>query len=101
MELFSPFNYSIAALEMHHENKKDRPSGTAKTVEKVLKNSCQTVSIRSGHYPGVHKVFFDAPEETIEISHTARTREGFARGALEAAQWLTKKKKVFLHLMIL
>ena len=94
-ELFLPFNYSIAALEMHHENKKDRPSGTAKTLETVLNNNCKTVSIRSGYYPGVHKVFFDVPEETIEISHTARNREGLARGALEAAQWLTKKEKGF------
>ena len=94
-QLFTPFNYSIAALEMHHENKQDKPSGTGKTLEKVLKNSCQTLSIRSGHYPGNHTVFFDAPEDTVEMTHRARNREGFARGALEAALWILTKEKGF------
>jgi len=50
-------------------------------------------SLRIGNVPGTHSLFFDSSADTIEITHTARSREGFASGAVRAAQWLAEKKR--------
>jgi 4-hydroxy-tetrahydrodipicolinate reductase len=52
-------------------------------------------SLRVGSVPGTHSLFFDSPADTIEITHTARSREGFASGAIRAAQWLPGRKGFF------
>ena len=83
-------NFEIALLTAETEVFK-----VSAAFEKLFNNSCQTLSIRSGHYPGSHTVFFDAPEDTVEMTHRARNREGFARGALEAALWILTKEEGF------
>lgn len=104
--------YDVFVHEFHHKRKKDSPSGTAiTTAHKILENFprknqviTQTLdraitedelhvsSTRGGDVPGTHQVYFDSPFDTIEISHTARTREGFAVGAVMAAEWVKDKK---------
>lgn len=77
--------------EAHHAAKKDAPSGTALALERAVAASGLTVDVsstRAGHIPGTHTVGFDAPAETITLTHTARDRTAFARGALEAAKWI-------------
>ena len=113
-ELANKFaDYDIGGFEAHHNKKLDSPSGTAKTLaEGVLsridrKNKIvyETIdrkpeadefhfpSLRMGCVPGTHSLFFDSPADTIEITHTARSREGFASGAVLAAEWLCAKKR--------
>jgi len=105
--------YDVGGFEVHHNKKIDSPSGTAKILaEGVLsridrKNRIvwETMnkkpeayefhfpSLRMGSVPGTHSLFFDSQADTIEITHTARTREGFASGAILAAQWLTSEER--------
>jgi 4-hydroxy-tetrahydrodipicolinate reductase len=105
--------YDAGGFEIHHNKKMDSPSGTAKVlIEGVLarldrKNKIiwETMnrkpeadelhfpSLRMGSVPGTHSLFFDSTADTIEITHTARSREGFASGAVRAAQWLTAIKR--------
>ena len=113
-KLFDPFaEYDVAGLESHHNKKADAPSGTAKTlVEQVLAQMTRKkkavygtlerkpeadeihyASLRIGSVPGTHSLLFDSAADTIEITHTARSREGFAAGAVLAAEWLTAKKR--------
>jgi 4-hydroxy-tetrahydrodipicolinate reductase len=110
-KLADPFpEYDVGGYEVHHNKKVDSPSGTAKTlVEKVLAqmkrkriavydkldrppaaDELHYASLRVGAAPGIHTLTFDSPADTIEISHTARGREGLASGALTAAQWLAE-----------
>ena len=108
--LFDPFaEYDVGGVEVHHRNKADSHSGTAKTLmEKVLPgmkrkkkviwdlpkdevlsdDAIHFASQRHGTVPGTHSLFFDSAADTIEITHTARSREGFALGAVIAAEWL-------------
>lgn len=86
--------------ELHHAAKRDAPSGTALALEAALKRSGYERSIdvsstRAGSIPGTHTVGFDAPSETITLTHTARDRSIFARGALEAARWIDGKRGWF------
>jgi 4-hydroxy-tetrahydrodipicolinate reductase len=79
--------------EAHHAAKRDAPSGTALLLEAAMKEHAFTrpidvSSTRAGSIPGTHTIGFDAPGETITLTHTARDRSGFARGALEAARWV-------------
>lgn len=88
--------YGAWAWEIHHAAKKDAPSGTLlKVVDEMRKaDPRREVSIgsnRAGFHPGTHEVGFDSSADTITIRHTARNREGFARGALMAAQWIIGK----------
>ena len=113
-KMMDPFKeYDVAGFETHHNNKADSPSGTAKTlVERVLAQMTrkkravyQTLdrkpeadelhyaSLRVGTVPGTHSLLFDSAADTIEITHTARSREGFAAGAVLAAEWLTAKNR--------
>lgn len=79
--------------EAHHANKKDAPSGTALQLVQAMRaagyeRSIAVTSTRAGHVPGTHTVGFDGPAESVMLTHTARDRSAFARGALVAARWL-------------
>jgi len=86
-------------IETHHSAKKDAPSGTAQSLEKIAAaewgRAIDITSVRTGAVPGTHEFLFDAPFEQIVIRHEARDRRVFADGALLAAKWLIGKKGVF------
>ena len=89
--------YGAWAWEIHHAAKKDAPSGTLlKLVEEMKKagyaRPIDVGSNRAGTVPGTHEIGFDSGADTITLRHTARSREGFARGALKAADWIIGKK---------
>jgi 4-hydroxy-tetrahydrodipicolinate reductase len=93
-------NYGAWGWEIHHSAKKDAPSGTLlKLVEEMRKAGyslpVSVSSNRAGAIPGTHEIGFDSPADTLTLRHTARSREGFARGALKAAQWVVGKKGFF------
>jgi len=113
-ELVNNFpEYDIGGFEAHHNKKIDSPSGTAKVlaegvlarIDRKKKIVWETMnrkqaddelhypSLRMGSVPGQHSLFFDSYADTIEITHTARSREGFASGAVHAAQWLSAEKR--------
>jgi 4-hydroxy-tetrahydrodipicolinate reductase len=78
--------------EAHHARKRDAPSGTALALREILQRQLggrevPVASTRAGHIPGTHRVGFDAPGEQILLTHAARSRDGFAAGALLAARW--------------
>ena len=92
--------YGAWAWEIHHTTKKDAPSGTLLALVNEMKaagyqRTIDTSSNRAGTHPGSHEIGFDSAADTITLRHTARSREGFARGALKAAQWIPGKKGVF------
>lgn len=102
--------YSVSIEEIHHTEKQDAPSGTAITIaEGILSNTDYSswklgdanageipiTSKRIGNYAGTHTVDYDSPIDQIRIRHTAHSREGFAEGAVIAAEWLLDKKGVF------
>jgi 4-hydroxy-tetrahydrodipicolinate reductase len=92
--------YGAWAWEIHHITKKDAPSGTLlKLVEEMKKagyaGPIDVSSSRAGAHPGTHEIGFDSAADTITLRHSARGREGFARGALKAAQWVAGKKGFF------
>lgn len=89
--------YGSWAWEIHHATKKDAPSGTLlKLVEEMKKagypRQIDVSSNRAGTHPGTHVIGFDSAADTITLRHTARNRDGFARGALKAAKWIVGKK---------
>jgi 4-hydroxy-tetrahydrodipicolinate reductase len=80
-------------LEEHHATKRDAPSGTAKLLQDALRQGdpgrpFPITSVRAGAIPGTHTVTYDAAAESVTLNHVARSREGFAAGALAAAEWL-------------
>lgn len=92
--------YEAWAWEIHHSAKKDAPSGTLLKLVADMKKAgyegrIDVGSNRAGRIPGTHEIGFDSAADTITLRHTARSREGFARGALRAAQWLHGKKGLF------
>lgn len=92
--------YGAWGWEIHHAAKKDAPSGTLLRLAEEMKKSGfeRPVSLsanRAGAVPGTHEIGFDSAADTITLRHTARSREGFARGALRAAVWVAGKKGVF------
>ena len=96
-ELFAKFDdYEAFIEERHHSRKKDAPSGTAlklkDIVAKHIKNDFSVTSTRAGNIPGTHLIGFDANADTIELIHTARSREGFASGAILAAEWIVNRQ---------
>ena len=99
--LLAPQNdFSAFVHEAHHQAKKDAPSGTALLLKSAMAAAGFTrpidvSSTRSGYIPGIHTVGFDGPAETITLTHTARDRTAFARGALTAAQWVKGRKGWF------
>lgn len=97
--------YTPALVETHHVHKLDHPSGTAVTLaEQIVEAHTPTTSwveeapapegamivshIRRGEVPGIHEIVWDSPVDSITIAHSAKTREGFALGAVMAAEWL-------------
>ncbi len=115
-QLFNTFEqYDVFTHEFHHRQKADSPSGTALSVgktllktmpkkreifaetshEKIAPERLHLTSTRGGYVPGTHEVFFDSEADTVEIRHTARSRAGFASGAIKAAEWLNGKHGFF------
>lgn len=102
--------YNVRMNEIHHTQKLDAPSGTAIslangviansaytewTLETPSENQIHIEAERIANVPGTHSVFYDSDVDTIEIKHTAHSREGFALGAVVAAEWLLGKKGVY------
>ena len=103
--------YSISMEEIHHTQKLDAPSGTAISLAKgIIENTDYTSwtldanpkekelpieALRIENVPGTHSIFYTSEVDTIEIKHTAHSREGFALGSVVAAEWLVGKKGVF------
>ena len=99
-ELFSKFeDYEAFIEEQHHSRKKDAPSGTALKLKSIIAEHItkefSVASTRAGNIPGTHRVGFDSAADQILLEHFARSREGFASGALLAAKWIVGKKGVF------
>jgi 4-hydroxy-tetrahydrodipicolinate reductase len=89
--------YEAWAWEIHHSAKKDAPSGTLlKLVDEMreagYRRNVDVASNRAGTIPGTHEIGFDGTADTITLRHTARSREGFALGAIKAAEWVAGKK---------
>lgn len=112
-KLFNRYEmYDVFCYELHNNQKVDSPSGTAKVIGKILldhidrkkklvfdkldrrieKDELHVASVRAGFIPGIHVVGFDSEADTIEIKHEARSRRGFAMGAVLAAKWIQGKK---------
>ncbi|MYH53828.1 MAG: dihydrodipicolinate reductase [Gemmatimonadetes bacterium] len=92
--------YDLAAFESHHRGKRDAPSGTAlRLLDEVRaagwSGEIDVTSQRTGHVPGTHELQWDSAADTVQIRHTARSRAGFARGALAAAQWIHGRSGVY------
>lgn len=86
--------------ERHHAAKKDAPSGTAILLKRSMERAgfprpIDVSSARAGHIPGTHTIGFDGPAETITLTHAARDRTAFARGALAAARWIDGRRGWF------
>lgn len=92
--------YGAWAWEIHHEAKRDAPSGTLVNIVETMRRRGYARPIdvsasRAGKHPGTHEVGFDSAADTITLRHVARNREGFARGALKAAGWVLGRKGVY------
>lgn len=92
--------YGAWIHEAHHAAKRDAPSGTALALRDIMvgasyKRPIDMSSTRAGAIPGTHTVGFDGASDTIELTHTARDRRGFAAGALLAARWLEGRRGWF------
>lgn len=90
-------DYEAWLYEIHHSRKKDAPSGTALQIRKVMEQEgwnrrIDVASSRAGAIPGTHQVGFDSEADTITLQHTARSRVGFAHGALRAARWMIGRR---------
>ncbi|HZX19530.1 MAG TPA: 4-hydroxy-tetrahydrodipicolinate reductase [archaeon] len=103
--------YDVGGIELHHNKKADSPGGTAKALAEIIKKNIKRknkivyemvdgqikpeelhfASARIGFIPGTHKIIMDSNADTIELTHTARNRDGFALGAIFAAEWIRKK----------
>jgi 4-hydroxy-tetrahydrodipicolinate reductase len=92
--------YEAWGWEIHHSAKKDAPSGTLKKLAEEMRAAGYEKPVnlsasRAGAIPGTHEIGFDSLSDTITLRHTARSREGFARGALQAARWIAGKQGCF------
>ncbi|GHF96213.1 4-hydroxy-tetrahydrodipicolinate reductase [Deinococcus piscis] len=117
--LFAPFaDYDALLHEFHHAGKADSPSGTALELAQAVQGEWQRQpelhtgrldrqrrpeelhlsSTRGGSIPGTHTVIFDSPADTVELTHRARSREGFAAGAVQAAEWIAAGRQGFFTL---
>jgi 4-hydroxy-tetrahydrodipicolinate reductase len=88
--------YEPFVEEQHHSRKRDAPSGTALWLKDIVASSFadefSVTATRAGNIPGTHRVGFDGPTDQILLEHVARSREGFAAGAITAAEWIVGKK---------
>lgn len=92
--------YGAWAWEIHHDAKKDAPSGTLLHLVEAMRQHGFTRTIdvsssRAGKHPGTHEIGFDSAADTITLRHVARGREGFAHGALKAAKWILDRQGVY------
>jgi 4-hydroxy-tetrahydrodipicolinate reductase len=92
--------YGAWGWEIHHAAKRDAPSGTLLALVNTMRDAgyihpVEVSCSRAGSHPGTHEIGFDSPDDTITLRHSARSRDGFARGALFAAQWIAGRKGVF------
>lgn len=99
-ELFASLDqYQAFIEEQHHSRKKDAPSGTAINIRNLMEQSgkapVSVTSTRAGEIPGTHTVGFDSVADQITLTHMARSREGFAAGALLAARWIKGRKGIY------
>ena len=91
------YDYQGQIFERHHAQKKDAPSGTAITLQKIVRESggqekeVEIVSFREGDVVGMHEITFDSLNDRIYLCHDAKSRRGFAEGAVRAAEWLAGK----------
>jgi 4-hydroxy-tetrahydrodipicolinate reductase len=93
------FDYSGQIFERHHAGKKDAPSGTALTIQNIIRQAggestekdVEIVSFREGEAVGMHELVFNSPADRIYLCHDAKSRLGFAEGAVRAAEWLAGK----------
>jgi 4-hydroxy-tetrahydrodipicolinate reductase len=92
-------NYVSKIHEIHHKQKLDSPSGTAITIaeqmESILNSKSPITVDRLEKVPGTHEITYSSEVDKIEIKHTAKNRDGFAIGAIIAAEWIIGKKGVF------
>ncbi len=93
-------SYGAWGWEIHHDRKKDAPSGTMIRLVELMKSAGynRTIDVssnRAGSHPGTHEIGFDSPADTIVLRHTARSREGFALGALKSARWIMGRQGVY------
>ena len=98
--LFSAVDgYAPFIEEAHHNRKRDAPSGTALKLRDIMSEhlgpDIPTSSTRAGYIPGTHRIGFDSEADQILLTHTARSRQGFANGALLAAHWIVGRTGVF------
>jgi 4-hydroxy-tetrahydrodipicolinate reductase len=93
------FDYSGQIFERHHAQKKDAPSGTAITLQKIVHETggqeVEIVSFREGDAVGMHEVVFNSAGDRIYLCHDAKSRQGYAEGAVRAAEWLAAKTGFF------
>ena len=93
------YGYTTRLLERHHVQKKDAPSGTAATIKGILqphtKADIEITSLREGDVAGQHVIILDSEEDTMMLVHDAKSRRGFAAGAVRAAEWIAGKKGFF------
>lgn len=91
--------YTGQIFERHHVHKKDAPSGTAITLRNVVKDACgkelEVISFREGDVVGMHEMVLDSHADTIYLCHDAKSRQGFATGAVRGAEWIAGKKGFF------
>lgn len=89
--------FDVTIVETHRSGKKDSPSGTAKTLQKTIENAkkcgISVYSIRGGNMTGTHEIHFFGKDETLTLTHRAEDKKAFARGAIQAAKFLLKKRK--------
>lgn len=92
-------DYLGQIFERHHAQKKDAPSGTAATLQKIIHDTSgkelDIISFREGEVVGMHEVVLDSANDTIYLCHDSKSRRGFAEGAVRAAEWLPGKKGFF------
>ena len=91
--------YLAHIYERHHAQKKDAPSGTAATMQAILQENSsaeiEITSFREGDVVGMHELALDSPNDTIYLCHDAKSRRGFAEGAVRGAEWLARKTGFF------
>lgn len=91
--------YSGQIFERHHQSKKDAPSGTALVVKRIVEEKSgaelEITSFREGDVVGLHELIFDSPNDRIYLCHDAKSRRGYAEGAVLGAEWLSGRKGFF------
>jgi 4-hydroxy-tetrahydrodipicolinate reductase len=94
-------DYSGQIFERHHVHKKDAPSGTAIAIQRVIHEACgkdedlEIISFREGEVVGMHEVVLESPADHIYLCHDAKSRQGFADGAVRAAEWIAGKQAFY------